>query len=326
MRFRRLSLLTRITGGSLLIAVLLSVGAGMVLTDQIRDIIFQGEEGILRSVAAPYGTALQSEPAESLDRPGPGQLVAVVDPDGRVRLDALPADLAAALRLATVSPGGTRVVTVGSIPYLVHVTGVNVRGAHWRVVVARDGRTEASLRDRATTLVIASLVVLNIGLGTGSWVIAYAALRPVSRMRRSAESLVDQPGGELLPVGPAEDEVARLARTLNELISHLRESAARERQIVSDASHELRTPLAILQTQLELAQSGSSTADELRGDLAAAQATLVRLSALATSLLELSRIDAQTVGGHASVDELARELTDAADRGRLRASGRARSG
>ena len=56
----------------------------------------------------------------------------------------------------------------------------------------------------------------------------------------------------------------------------------------------------------------------MQSDVAAAQRTLARLSALATSMLELSRIDAQLAPGSASGAELAAELSEAADRGRQR--------
>jgi signal transduction histidine kinase len=165
---------------------------------------------------------------------------------------------------------------------------------------------------------VVALAIVNLGFGVGSWLVGTAVLRPVNRLRRSADELAARPDGELLPVGPADDEISQLARTLNELIGELRASADRERQIVSDASHELRTPLAILQTKLELAQSQAGTLEQMRTEVASAQQTLQRLSALATSLLELSRIDAQSDSGSATVDELAVEVADAADRGRLR--------
>jgi signal transduction histidine kinase len=123
-------------------------------------------------------------------------------------------------------------------------------------------------------------------------------------------------------VGPAQDEIAELASTLNELIGQLRTSAERERQVVSDASHEFRTPLAIMRTQLELAQAEASSIEQMRADVTAVQVTLARLITLATSLLELSRIDAQATPGAAGVDQLAVELANAADRGRQRVGGR----
>ena len=188
----------------------------------------------------------------------------------------------------------------------------------WSIVAARNSDVQGALLNSVTVLLIVALAILNLGFGAASWFIGTAALRPVDRLRRSAGELAARPDGELLPVGPADDEISQLARTLNELIGELRASAERERQIVSDASHELRTPLAILQTKLELAQAQAGTLEQMRTEVASAQQTLQRLSALATSLLELSRIDAQSARGSATAEELSAELADAADRGRLR--------
>nr|WP_279587971.1 HAMP domain-containing sensor histidine kinase [Microbacterium sp. Be9] len=152
--------------------------------------------------------------------------------------------------------------------------------------------------------------------------IGSAALSPVSQLRRSAAELVAKPSTETLPVGPARDEISELAETLNTLIRELRASADRERQIVADASHEIRTPLAILQTRLELAQRQAQSLDEMKVDVAAAQRTLTRLSALASSLLELSRIDSQGSAGTAAAGRLSAELSNAADRGRQRVADR----
>jgi len=60
----------------------------------------------------------------------------------------------------------------------------------------------------------------------------------------------------------------------------------------------------------------------MQRDVGAAQRTLERLSALATSMLELSRIDAQAASGSATLTQLSEELADAADRGRTRVGSR----
>jgi signal transduction histidine kinase len=316
----RLSIRARITGGSLVIAILLSIAAGVVLYSQVERIVSDDRLRVLESVEGPYVTAIRDGDTDEIDPPGRGEFAAVIAPDGSVRLDTLPDALAADVTALAARSDGVRTVGSGAGAHLVMVTSVDGEGGEWHVITAigQDSR----VLDEVALLLVTSVALITLGFGAATWLIGSAALSPVTRLRRSAEELAASPGDELLPVGPARDEISALADTLNELISGLRASAERERQIVSDASHELRTPLAILQTRLELAQRESATLPEMRDDVAAAQKTLVRLSALAASLLELSRIDAHPAAGRSTLSQLSQELADAADRGRSRVGGR----
>lgn len=322
MRLNRLGIRARITGGSLLIAIAISVIAGFIIRSQVERIVYDGEVSVLRSITAPYKAELAKDPHAEIDPPGGDQEAAVVSPDGDVIINTLQRHLRPQLADLVSHDTDTRTVVAGGIHYLVSVTTVETPQGRWSIVAARNGNAEAAVLNSITVLLIVVLAIINLGFGAASWFIGTAALNPVNRLRRSASELAARPGGELLPVGPADDEISQLASTLNDLIGELRASADRERQIVSDASHELRTPLAILQTKLELAQAQAGTLAQMRTEVASAQQTLNRLSALATSLLELSRIDAQSAAqsarGSATVDELSTELADAADRGRLR--------
>lgn len=322
MKISRLTIRARITGGSLVIAVLISVVAGIVIYSQVQRIISDDQHAVLENVEASYLAALSGSVTDDVDPPGPDQLVAVVDPRGDAAVNTLPDPLATQLAELVARSGETREVSAGGLGYLVRVSPVETSEGTWEVVTASSTEVTAQLLNQVAWLLIASIAGINIAFGAASWFIGTAALAPVGRLRRSAEGLVTTGESELLPVGPAEDEIAELARTLNRLIAELRASAERERQIVSDASHEFRTPLAILQTQLELAQAESSSLPQMQADVAAARRTLARLSSLATSMLELSRLDAQVDPGTATLAELAGELADAADRGRQRVGAR----
>ena len=162
------------------------------------------------------------------------------------------------------------------------------------------------------------LLVGALVFALGSWFVTGAALRPVERMRRSAESLAVSRRGELLPVGASRDELADLARTLNDLLERMRAASDRERQMVSDASHELRNPLAVLQAQLQLVDGIDADADAVVLD--DARATLTRLTRTADALLQLSRIDSVDGTGSATVSQLSSTLTDSIDRLRLRST------
>jgi two-component system, OmpR family, sensor histidine kinase MprB len=48
------------------------------------------------------------------------------------------------------------------------------------------------------------------------------------------------------------DELTRLAATLNAMLDSLERSAAAQKNLVADASHELRTPLSSIRTHIEL--------------------------------------------------------------------------
>ncbi len=124
-----------------------------------------------------------------------------------------------------------------------------------------------------------------------AYMLTATALRPVESMRKKAEQIeAEDPSGRL-PVPPANDEIARLGTTLNELFDRLEESIERERAFFADASHELRTPLAMLRMELELALRQGRTHEELEAALRSASAEAERLSRLAEDLLVLARAE-----------------------------------
>ena len=151
-----------------------------------------------------------------------------------------------------------------------------------------------SLADRDETLsaLIASFavggpiaVVLASLLG---YALAAAGLRPVEAIRRRAAGVSLERDGEPLPLPAANDEIRRLAETLNEMLDRLRRSYEREASFVADASHELRTPVSVIKTELEAALRGYP-ATEAREALVAAIEECDHLAQLAEDLLVVAR-------------------------------------
>jgi two-component system OmpR family sensor kinase len=132
-------------------------------------------------------------------------------------------------------------------------------------------------------------------------------------MRRKADEITEEDPGERLPVGTADDEIARLGTTLNGMLARLERAVDRERAFVADASHELRTPLAILKTEIELALRSGRTEEELREALQSAAEETDRLTELAKLPLAPADVDSAQLLHAVSV------RFDA----RVRASGRA---
>ena len=117
------------------------------------------------------------------------------------------------------------------------------------------------------------------------------ALRPVEAMSARAARITLEHSGERLPLPPADDEIGRLGRTLNEMLARIETSIERERAFVADAGHELRTPIAILRSELELGLRPDRDLDEARAAMSSAIEEAARLQRLAEDLLALARSD-----------------------------------
>jgi signal transduction histidine kinase len=122
------------------------------------------------------------------------------------------------------------------------------------------------------------------------WYFAGRALRPVEAIRAEAAAITGTTIYRRVPEPDTDDEVGRLARTMNAMLDRLELSSQRQRQFVSDASHELRSPLASIRTNLEVALRRADGADWP----AVAQRALAedqRMEDTVAELLELARLD-----------------------------------
>ena len=316
-RLGRLSIRWRITIGTLVIAALLSVFAVVAFRAQVERILTSTTTTLLQHDAAPYIAEVANNPT-TVDKPGRGQLVAVLDPSGTVVASSMPRSLESQLAVLLALTGDTHSVSGGDDRFRIYNAPVESSAGVWHVIAARNEDSANLSLDRITQALIVGAAIIVLGFGIASYLLTAAALRPVTRLRRQAEALVAQRSTEPLPVSPAMDELSGLAMTLNEFITEVRESVDRERQLVSDASHELRTPLAILMTQLELAHLSTGDAAALEAEISQAQRSVARLSSLATGLLQLSQLEQPTTSTpRTSWDDLATELAASVDNSRL---------
>ncbi|MFI1201189.1 sensor histidine kinase [Streptomyces sp. NPDC020883] len=188
--------------------------------------------------------------------------------------------------------------------------------------VARQAQQEA-LDDLVRELLTALPLVFVLAT-IGAYLLAAAALRPVERMRTQAAAVTEDTPGHRLDVPPSRDEIARLAITLNDMLTRLQTALDHERLFVADASHELRTPLSLLRTEIELALRHPRDAAELRAALVSAHEETERLVQLSEDLLLLARTDRRdTTPTGSAVPDLARLLHRVAARLRNGSPGRA---
>jgi len=292
---RRLPIRVRLTLGFALAMALVLAVIGGFLYHRVGATLIAGVDSGLRGQAA-----------ESLPRlGGDGDLV---DPDARAGstvaeivgaggvVRSTPAGLSGILDRVTLDRvlAGHQVLTTTRIPGLRHrwrVLAVPVAGQQQALVVARslESREETMHRLLRELLIAGPLGLLLASLG--GYLLAAAALRPVEAMRRRARVISAQTPGQRLPVPPANDEISRLAETLNSMLDRLEGAFAHERRFLADASHELRTPLSLLRTELELALRRPRTHAELEQALRSAEQDTERLTRLANDLLLLAGAD-----------------------------------
>jgi two-component system OmpR family sensor kinase len=184
---------------------------------------------------------------------------------------------------------------------------------------ARIRHRDEALHELLGQLALAFSGTLLVGALVG-YRVARASIDPVERMRQQAAEASADPSFRL-PVPDTEDELSRLAETLNALLTRVEVGVRREQQLVSDASHELRTPLSQLLLQADLALSRERTHDELRDALVQIQHDTRRLVRLANDLLLIARADE----GQLALRREPVSVRDVAEQARERFAGTARA-
>jgi two-component system OmpR family sensor kinase len=133
--------------------------------------------------------------------------------------------------------------------------------------------------------------------------VARRAMRPVRALTGAARNVAaTRDPSQAVPQPEAQDEIAELARTLDEMLKEL--DAARseteqmvqtQREFIADASHELRTPLTSILANLELLQAQLDDAQRQgeEGEIVgSALRSSRRMGRLVSDLLLLARADA----------------------------------
>lgn len=141
----------------------------------------------------------------------------------------------------------------------------------------------------------ALLVSVPLGLlliAAGGWLLGHAALRPVKRIARTAESVTTRRLNERIPVAGADEEFERLIVLINGMLERLERGFQQATRFSADAAHELKTPLAILQAQLERYLQHAADGSAEQRDYAAQLDEVQRLKAILRKLLLLSQADA----------------------------------
>jgi two-component system heavy metal sensor histidine kinase CusS len=141
-------------------------------------------------------------------------------------------------------------------------------------------------------LLLAGMVIASLGIGLG---LARFVLWPVRLIRDTAKRISSDNLSERIPVPDVHDEIADLARLLNEMFDRLESSFIQVRRFAADASHELKIPLSLISLHAEKMLIENDLSPEHKEAVQVQLEEIARLNQIIDELLFLSRAEAHAL-------------------------------
>lgn len=305
----------RTTGAACVVVTFaLAVGAVLVVVVLRRSLVDNVQAAASARAEDVASLVRQGNLPSRLAAPGEeDSLVQVVDSQGRV--------VAASANLEGEDPivafegigPSDRTQTVGRLPIgeeqdFVLVAVRATRGASDFTIYAAGSleQVEESVAVVQGILVVGLPMLLAL-VGFTTWVIVGRALDPVDAIREEVADISSNDLSRRVPEPATDDEIGRLARTMNAMLERLETFTDRQRRFVADASHELQSPIASTRAELEVALAHPELAD-----WATTAAELLddnhRMERLVRDLLFLARTEsaAPVAAGPVDLDDLTR--------------------
>lgn len=173
------------------------------------------------------------------------------------------------------------------------------------VAVLQVAHSTESIRDAITHLLITLALaapVLVVVSAFGGYLLARRALRPVDELTQTARTLSADNLDLTLAIPHTSDEVGRLARTFDEMLSRIHRSFTREKQFTSDISHAIRTPLMAMQTIIHYLNEKDRSAGQQRAAIEDLGAAVAQLGVLTERMLSIARVEQDSEMSRSPVD------------------------
>jgi signal transduction histidine kinase len=150
---------------------------------------------------------------------------------------------------------------------------------------------------------LALMVLVSVAVGFG---FSNIVLRPVRLIRETANRIRSDNLSERIAVADVKDEVADLARLLNQMFDRLEASFGEIRRFAAEASHELKTPLSLVRLHAEKLVIDGALTPWQREAVQVQLEELARANRIIEDLLFIARADAQAIRLEVAVHDIGR--------------------
>jgi signal transduction histidine kinase len=125
--------------------------------------------------------------------------------------------------------------------------------------------------------------------------VASKAIAPVNELIDTASKINETNIHSRLPLPENQDEIHQLATTINEVLNRLEFSIRQQKQFTADASHEMHTPLTAIKGTIEVLLRRKRTPEQYESKMKEVLVQTDRLSLLFDQLLQLARLESNTI-------------------------------
>lgn len=164
-------------------------------------------------------------------------------------------------------------------------------GEGWRLIIASSlGIVDGLLWDyaRISLLLLAGVVAVGLGLG---YAFSRVTLRPLRLIAETANRIRSDNLSERIPAPGGRDELASLARLLNQMFDRLQSAFEQVGRFAADVSHEVKTPLSLIRLNAERLRGRVAADPEAVAAVADILEEIDRINHVADRLLFLARAE-----------------------------------
>jgi len=159
------------------------------------------------------------------------------------------------------------------------------------LLLAKSFADTRELLDNLRNVLLLIYPLILISLYLTMRYLAGKSIEPLEKISQKTNQITQENLNERISETGANDEIAQLSRSINNLLGRLEQALKREKQFTSDTSHELRTPLAVLRGTLEVLIRKPRTAEEYEQKVKTALGSIDRMSTMIDQLLALARVE-----------------------------------